>query len=1844
MDQPTQIGSVKTNIGHLESAAGVAGLIKVILQLQHQQLAPHLHLHQPTPHVDWQQLQLAVPTQLTPWDVPERRIAGVSAFGASGTNAHVVVEEAPAQPSTATDHPSPDRPVHLLTLSAKTEAALHDLVGRYATHLDTHPDQALADISYTTHTGRAHFEQRLAVVGTDATEVAAQLTRFGAGQSVTGLFTGGLPSGSPPPKLAFLFTGQGSQYVHMGRQLYETQPLFRQTLEDCADILQPYLDTPLLEVLYPDQSPNPSSQALLHQTAYTQPALFALEYALTQLWQSWGIRPDVVLGHSVGEYVAACVAGVFSLEDGLTLIAQRGRLMQALPPGGEMVAVLAPEGQVQEVVALYADQVAIAALNGPQSIVIAGAREAIGAICRTLDAQSVRAYPLHVSHAFHSPLMDPMLAEFAAMVAQVTYHPPQMPLISNLTGQRVEEAMTAPGYWVQHIRQPVRFAESMQTLAQQEASVFVEVGPKPTLLGLGRQCLPDQPARWLPSLRPGYDDWQQLLHSLGQLYVHGAAVDWAGLDQDYLRHKIPLPTYPFHRQRYWIDSAPRTPPLPIPSSGKEIHPLLTQTGQSPLVRDILFEAEISTAQLPFLADHTVYNEIVVPGGFHVALALEAAGLAFPSATCMLAEVSFEEALMLTHGESRHLQVVLTPRDETTVAFTIISLDPHEGEQSIGWHTHACGRVIRSKNLLRSDSAPVAPLSDDTAHLRYPTQFNQEGFYGQLRALSHMVHGPCFQWIRSAWTNPTESLCQLTAPPALTDTQHYQLHPTLVDALFQASACPLLEQAGSGTGNEGQSTFVPFRIKEFRVYQKPEQGPVWCHTALRQVQTSGMLTDIALFDHTGQCVAEVSGFETRKALPHTLLRTRHASKQDLEYELRWRATSPPLGTAVEPGRWLVFITQTGADIQLVAQLRQQGHTCVIVSPAEHYRKVGTDSYQVCPTQPADFQHLWKACQTTDQPLSGIVHAWNLSTTSDEMQRAQELGCGSVLHLIQALGQTPDIPAPPLWLVTQRAQRVDPTDPAVQVQQAPVWGLGRVIATEYPDLACRCVDLDSAADRPHALQAITQELLNADGENQIAYRYGQRHVARLERRWQDPLVVPTGQSWQVQLSAEGSLDHLTLQPGHRQPLGPYEVEIAVKAVGLNLRDVLTTLGLVQAPLGITQATAAPLGGECAGTVMAIGSQVQHLQVGQDVLAALAFGSFASSVTCPAERVVPKPASLSFAQAATLPIACLTAVYGLEQVAKLQTGERVLIHAAAGGVGQAAIQVAQRAGAEIFATAHPSKWGLLKAQGIPHVFSSRTTDFAAEIQRLTDGRGVEVVLNSLAGEFIPKSLDVLGQGGRFVEIGKRDIWSPVQVAQKRPDVVYTVFDVVEMTETTPQVLAQAWHQVARYVEAGQLRPLPYQTYPIEQVVEAFRTMQAAKHIGKIVVTLPDSVATAQAVSIRADASYLITGGLGALGLQVAQWLVDQGARHLILTSRHAPSAAAQAVLAQLEQAGATVAVKGGDVSHKGEVAAILAEIDTSNLPLRGVIHAAGIVDDCVLQQLTWERFTAVLAPKVQGAWNLHQCTVGHPLDFFVCFSSIASLLGSPGQGNYVAANAFLDALAQHRRALGLPGLSINWGPWAGSGMAAQLDPQHRERLERTGLRAIQPTRGLQVFGEMLGRADAQVAVAVMDWEQFLAQLPTGPPPLLKALTVTARLQPATADFLQELATVPPKERTARLIEYVGAQIAHVVGLSSPAQLGARQSLFDLGVDSLMAVEVRNRLQAGLGQPIPSTVLFDYPTLEALAEYLAKRVLSGAETREEEKERPEPEQSTKTKEELAQLSQDEMAGLLAEKLAEIR
>lgn len=1760
------IGSVKTNVGHLESAAGITGLIKAALAVKHGLIPPSLNFETPNREIDFPATPFKVVDRLTEWEGQGHpRRAGVNSFGMGGTNVHMVLEQAPVVAATVA---GVERPEHLLTLSARSTAALRELAGAYARHA-AQPDGALlGDMAFTAATGRRHFAHRLAVQARSAEDLAGQLAAFAEGTRLEGA---GEVGAGPAPEIAFLFSGQGAQYAGMGRELYDTSPRFRRTLDRCAAILAPLLDKPLLEVMFAP----PGQEGLIDETAFTQPGLFCLAYALGDLWASWGVKPAVMLGHSVGEYAAAALAGVFTLEDALKLIAARGRLMQALPRDGAMMTIFADEAAVAAAIGPYAARVSIAAVNAPRSTVISGQRSAVVAIASSFEAKGVKARPLVTSHAFHSPLMQPMMAEFRALAEAVAYRPPQTPILSNLTGRLETTALASADYWCRHVLAPVRFLDGIRAAAARGITLFVEIGPRPVLCTLGRETLDEAPEaetrQWLPSLRRPGMDWRTLLDSLGRLYTAGVEIDWKGFDADYHRRRVALPGYAFQRRSFW--AAPRAGgaqggKVRGVATGTD-HPLLGQRLRQAGTKEVRFEAGLNAAEPAFLTDHRVFDAVVLPATGYLEMALAGGAHLLGTDHLSLEGIQFKQVMTLPDAGERIVQAVFAPLGPKAYGFEIFSGDA-AGED---WTLH-CSGAVKPADALHTPDALADGDRLEAARLRCDAPVPIASVYENYLKRG-LDYGLAFRGITDLATGTGETLAHIVLPdPAQADAATYRLHPALMDACFQA--------LGAAFGAlDDRDTYLPVSLERLTVHGFVP-GDVFSHSRLHAApegaeshKVAAHLSTIRLFDAAGDLVAEAEGLQSRRVTRDVVLAQDAQGIESWLYDLTWQPTPLPQGgSGVGAGPWLLVGAGNGLAAQLAGRLEAIGARVRALSDGQADRL---------------------AAVLADTPvLSGIVDLRALDLGERDVAGAAERAAADLLRLVQTLITAGRISGVPLLVVTRGAQGgVDAGQPAMASGQglaaAPLWGLVRTVWHEYPDLPCVALDLDPAV-APDEAERIAAELTAADGEQQVVYRAGQRHVARLTHHRSDVkqsrLDLPDG-PYRIDKMPEGGLDRLLVVPHARRRPEAGEVEVEVLGMGLNFRDVLNAMGLYPGDAG-------PFGGECSGRVLRVGPGVTAVAPGDEVVA-LHFGTFASHITLPAAVVFKVPEGMPVVEAAGLPIVYLTTWYGLHHLARIKVGDKVLIHSGSGGVGIAAIRIAQMVGAEIFTTASPHKHDFLRSLGVSHIMNSRDVAFADEIRRLTDGRGVDIVLNSLGGDAIAASLSLVVPGGHFVEIGKRDIWSVEQARALRPDVDYAIvnFDITAVEE--PQLVRDLLAEALDLMSRGALgRPIT-SVYPVEDALDAMALMQKARHTGKLVLATP--AASGGRKEFQADATYLLTGAFGGIGRLVAGWMLEKGARHLALIGRRPPAADVQAQIEDLRTAGVQVEVFAADVADRAALAQVFTAIDTQMPALRGVIHAAGVLDDGVLAAQNPARIASAFAAKVQGALALHEATRQRPLDLFVMFSSLGSVLGAPGQANYAAANAFLDRLAHERRAQGLPGLTINWGGWQDTGMTTgEAIAAH---LAQGG--SIPPQKGLQILGQLLRETSVEVGVAPFDWRLYFQGLPRRLSVLAEVERELAQEAAAAETFAtlrQALRSAHAAERGALLLDYLRGVIARLLRIAADEALSPDQSLQDLGLDSLVSIQLRNRIRTELEIDLPVAEMIEAASLAALVAVVAGKL----------------------------------------------
>ncbi|SES49568.1 polyene macrolide polyketide synthase, partial [Streptomyces sp. yr375] len=1734
-ERPLLLGSVKSNIGHTQAAAGVAGIIKMVMALRHGVVPQTLHVDAPSPHIDWTSGRLRLATESTPLPEVERPWrAGISSFGVSGTNAHTIIEQAPAPTPTQIDAPAdePDGELPLIAwpISARTDQGLAAQAAALHTHLLAAHNTGIrpADIALSLTEGRSSFDRRTVLLGENGPQLLAALAEFAAGRDTANAVRGNVAGEGR--RLAFLFSGQGSQRVGAGRELYAAHPVFAKALDEVCTRFDGLLnlERPLRDVLFDDAT------GLIDRTEFTQPALFAIEVALFRLLESWGVRPDYLAGHSIGEVAAAYVAGVWSLDDACTLVAARGRLMGALPEGGAMLAVEASE---TDVLPELDERVAVAAVNGPSSVVVSGEAAVVEKLKSRWREQGRRVKQLTVSHAFHSPLMDPMLAEFRRVAESLTYDAPRIPLVSNLTGElATPEDLCSPEYWVRHVREAVRFADGIRTLHGESVRTFVELGPDGVLSAMAQQTLAeldDEPVACLPTLRRDRAEKLSAGAALAGVHVRGGAVDWRALLAGSGARQVDLPTYAFQEQRYWLEPSAMLGDLDGIGLSTVDHPLLDAAVQIADADGVLLTGSLSVRSHPWLADHDILGSILLPGTAFLELAIRAGD----QVGCgQVDELTLEAPLVLPDNATVHLQLWVGAPDETgrrplSVHSRHQDDTRPDGGSDAPWTRHAQGTL-----------APVAAPAAAAENLTVWPPTGAEpvpltDFYDTWAATGGFSYGPVFRGLRAAWRLGDQVFAEVALPEtAHEDATRYGLHPALLDAgLHAITLGRFLTPEAADTAPGGR---LPFAWSAVSLHAK---GATALRVRLAPAGTDAVSVLVA--DTTGAVVATADSLVVRPVSAGQLRPPVTAASDDGLLRLGWMAAPASVAetaSVTASVRWAVLGGEPSAAF---AGLRAAGAE---VAAYERLSEVPADAA-------ASLAVLLPA-------LGG--EAADKDLVEDVVER--------VLDVMQEWLADERLADAQLVVVTQGAVAAAPGDTVTDLGAAAVWGLVRSAQAENPGRFV-LADVDGT---PESWAALTGG--GAWPEGQVAVRQGAVSVARLVRLGADEvLTVPSdADAWRLDSAARGTLDALELVPFEEatKPLAAGEVRVAVRAGGVNFRDVLSALGMYPGPAG-------PLGGEAAGVVLEVGPETADLTVGDRVFG-MAPGGGMANVTVTDERLLGRvPDGWSFAEAASVPIVFLTAWYAWQDLAQVQSGDRVLVHAGAGGVGMAAIQLAQHLGAEVFATASPGKWEVLRGLGLDddHIASSRDTSFAEKFS------GIDVVLNALAGEFVDASLSVLAEGGRFLEMGKTDVRDAAELA-----VSYRAFD---LSEAGPDRIAELLAELLELFGTGVVELLPVRAWDVRQARDAFRFISQAKHVGKVVLTVPSA--------LDPDRTVLVTGGTGGLGAHVARHLVvEQGARNLLLVSRRGSEARGAAELrAELTELGAAVRIVACDVADRDAVAALL-----ESERLTAVIHTAGVLDDGLVGALTPDRLATVWGPKADAARHLHELTAGQDLAAFVLFSSIAGTLGASGQANYAAANASLDALAAYRRTSGLPATSVAWGPWSQvSGMTRDLTEADVRRMAGGGLVPLGADEGMALFDAAWTGVEARPVAVHLETATLRANASVGALPpvmsgLVRASLRRARDVSASAEqsLVARLAGLEQAEARRVVVELVRAHAAAVLGHGGAADVDPSRAFKDLGFDSLTAVELRNHLNTATGLRLPATLVFDFPTPQSLADFV--------------------------------------------------
>ncbi|WP_410604685.1 SDR family NAD(P)-dependent oxidoreductase [Amycolatopsis sp. lyj-90] len=1703
------MGSVKSNIGHTEAAAGVAGVIKGTLCLQQGAIPPNLHFEKPNPRIPFGKLPIRVPTEMVAFPEQEHpRRAAVNSFGFGGTNAHAILEQWPA-PATGDETAAEDAKV-LLPLSARSAEALNTLAESYAELLEKPDAPALRTVCRAASRNRDHHPMRTFVVAGDASGAVEKLRNLSID-----------PVRATRPSIAFVYTGMGPQWWGMGRELLETEPVFAEAVAACDALLAPH------DLSIADELRRPEDESRLTRTLYAQVANFVVQVGLTALWRHWGIRPAAVLGHSVGEVAAAHAAGVYSLEDAVTVSFHRASLQARLAGRGTMAAVALP---AEEVAPYLVTGTSIAAINSNHATTIAGDRQAVAAVSVAMAAAGAAVEELRVEVAYHSPQMDEIRDSLLEALAKVSPRPAEIPLFSTVLGDQVKGTELDAGYWWQNVRQPVSFAVALRKVLARGTDAVLEVGPHPVLASAIDEALAERSdaAVRFASLRRDRPQREQLLETLGKLYEVGADPDWQHVLPGPRTHPA-LPTYPWQRDRHWVES-PASRRRRLGSDG------LRMAGRTVAAVTPVHDVELSASALPYLEDHKVAGAVVFPGCGYLDAALAAFAEDEP---CVLEDVVFHRPLVLPSSAVTTLRVGYDPERGQ------VTMHSRANPDDATWTLHTELRRAHVANARCPSPRPAVPdgLVDGLPSLGH------EEIYSRLTAAG-LRYGPSFQVVDRVWwrAETREIFAELRLDTV--ERAGHRLHPARLDGALQA----VIVGAHMVGEEEDLGTYVPTHVESFQFF-RPPVGRLWVHGQGKESTKPGVVEcDLTLVTDDGEVVAEIRGLRAAR------LSEASQPAPKLVYRNSWEAQSLER-IADGQGRWVVVGSGATATRLADGLTALGGEVVRTAVTEEHWVETAVSAASGNP-----------ACR-------GVIYV----NESPEISSPLCSAVAEPLRLVQGLSAG----ASRLFLVTTAAQSVSADDPTASPSGAAVWGFGRIVPAELPELHCRLVDLAPNGLDDGVLDALIAEV-SSDTVGEVALREHGRYVRKMVRVEEgsefDSVEVSTDET-PVRLSpVRTAVGDRRFVAAVRRPPGHGEVELRVSHVGLTFEDVLKQAGQWTTEGGFSGEMP---GVECSGIVVGVGDGVEDLRIGDEVFA---HGRefFASYSTLEAIRVVKKPIGLHLAQAASLlPVA--VAHLALTRLAAVRGGERVLVHSAAGGVGLAAARLATHLGAEVFVTAgSDQRRDFLRHEGFTRVADSRSMSFADDILEWTGGDGVDVIVNALPADMIHHSLRALNAFGRFVELRKpaNPADHAARAAATRRAASFHSLDYDRMMALRPHAVRECMTAAAELFDRGTIAALPLTELAASETASAFSILTTPEHRGKVVVQMAEQTVRVPAASlpsspIRPDVTYLLTGGLGGLGLTVARWLADNGARYLALVGRRGVSSSAAArEIAELTARGVRVRVQKADVSDRSQVRALLSRLRRQLPPLGGIVHGAANFDDVVLTNTTEARIVEATKAKADGAWFLHEETLSDELDFFVLFSSVAAQLGAAGAGAYATANEALNGLARYRRAQGLPALSVGWGMVAEVGVAVSRGGHVGNILRRNGQVAMPPSRLVAELDVLLRTRPGEAAVADIDWPRWARANPE-----LSSLPQFSTVVPENAanggeddgdeePVVKRLRSANPAERAAMLQPHVISLMEQITGLTKQ-QIIEQQAV---DVDSLSAVELRVQAQKQLGIAVPA------------------------------------------------------------------
>lgn len=1825
------VGSVKSNIGHSEAAAGMAGLIKTVLAMNHGVIPKNIHYQLTNPAIDLQKLNLRIAADTTQWPdtqgKPRRAI--VNSFGFGGTNSNVVLEQAPPKymgNRKADQTPVINNSFKLLPISAKTENALKDQAKKYLDFLKSENNRAgvkshleLHDICYTASCKRDQFDHRLMLMGRDLPDMIQSLEGYLTSTPVSGSAShvSSLASAMRNSAICFVFSGMGTQWAGMGKSLYQSEPVFRDTINRCDQALQTYTGWSLVDALFETEN-----SAKIHDTYIAQPAIFATQIALAAQLESWGIKPAVIVGHSAGEVGAAYVAGALSFDDAIKIIFHRSQLQHTTDGMGKMLAVGLTEAELQPYLRGLETKVSIGAVNSEDAITLSGDEQALITIADQLDEKGIFARFLKVGVPYHSPVMDQLKQPLIDALKDIQVMAPTVRLYSTVSGELTQSGDWGPEYWADNVREPVRFKSAIEHIIDAGIYSFLEIASHPALSSSIQKNLQKKKMEGvcIPTLKRDQDDTAMLMQALATLHVQKFPVDWDALYPQGGQQRV-LPNYAWQHARYWCEAdevlaARLKNSAPRGGFSDQLHPLLGSQFNS---ASSLWQKMIDLNELNYLDGHRIEGEVVFPGAAYIEMALNLGRYLGIQESVSVENVKFKKAFFLDEQNSNIIETTL---DEHKMFF-ISAVDPQTKE----W-TSYCQGIIDSPATVTNKKI----MSMEAIKAQLTNSYDRDDFYRHCHKLG-LTYRDAFQAVAQCWFNDSESLVEIQLPESMNSTSvDYLLHPCILDAAFQS----LFPTIGQG--------YLPVGISRVNFYAKPERH-VYAYLNTVFKDSEKILGDIVIFNPEGEVLVDILGVE----LASTQVKSQSENQDSILYDFCWQEEHLEESTnPVKKGKWIIFADTQGIGESLATELEYLSQSVHLIYQGEKNERINQDKSLIQVTNPHDLLPIFNEAAGD---CVGVIFLWAVDTclAGDESAETVLNRCEKNLmvpmYIAQALDQVQWKNQLKLILVTQSVHRMD-ADEIPEPAQGALWGFGRVLAAEHPEHHVSLIDIHNQVDDIFFTR-LANEMTHSHYEQEVAFKSGKRWVNRLRRLSNKDmsgfagLAAISPKTFAESTATKKSFYCAKTENSYSLIACPSphcdfnELSIKVSCTSLS-KENLNKLPLIS--LSAEQAFNKQYSAYfMAGEITAVGENISELlvtdklvankSVADTALAGLAVGDHiialvsrapASDLPVPHHQVITKLARLSAAHAINLSVNAVAAYYGLHSLSGLGFGDSILIYNATTSVGIAAIAIARMKRATIFVTAE-SKEGVefLQSREVGQVFySSDWTGISAALMAKGNSQ-LDVMVNTSPSLNAKKGLHLLKSFGHWIDLECQDLVIGMAFLDelRRKNCSYHSISHAELIEQRPELCVKLVRDLIHLMESGDLSAEFLQAdseefFPVAQIGKAASFLaNQARHQSAILDFTGENISISEGFNhqpIHHNKSYLVTGGLGGLGLVIMEWLANVGATSIVLIGRSAPNEEALKRIQALAESGITLEVMQADVSCAEDVQRVFAEISQRLLPLGGIIHSAGVLEDGVIIQQTHEKFKKVLAPKVQGAWNLHRFSENLPLDFFVCFSSIASMVGWAGQSNYAAANAFMDSLAHRRRALGMPALSINWGPWAEAGMAAKLDTQDIQRMSDAGMYALKPAAGMEAMNQLLMSRMPQAGVFDLEWSKMLKQYPNPARKTVFKNLFAMPVEEVHSSFLDLLSQAEGDQREALLVAKIKEMMAEVLGIDAVDALDKHKNVFEYGINSLMGMEFKNRLQAILKIKLPATLVLKYPTIQAMASFILNDLLSDIDNEE--------------------------------------